>query len=81
MACSPLAVLIALAVITGVVWCDDLAGQRWDDMKGPWIQAQPRPPIPTWPDQFVTGFYMYIQRLGTGFKSKGSVYYDYTDKV
>jgi len=53
----------------------------WDTVNGPWVKAQPRPPTPTWPDQFVTGFYLYIQKLGEDFKSQGSIYYDYTEKV
>ena len=80
MSSSVFVILTVLA--TSIVWSETLVNEkRWDFVDGPWVKAQPRPPTPTWPDQFVTGFYMYIQKLGKGFKSKGSVYYDYTEKV
>ena len=45
------------------------------------ISKQPRPPVPTWPDQFASDFYVYIERYGENFYPKGKVFYDWTKKV
>jgi len=39
------------------------------------------PSIPAWPDQFISNFHLYIEKLSDNFQSNGAVIYDWTNKV
>ena len=71
-----------VVLITVSVWCEALPeGNRWDFINDAWINSEPRPPVPTWPQQFISDFYLYIKEYGEDFQSKGAIIYDWTKTV
>ena len=81
MFCSfSVAVFSVLAI--GSAWCEASPDEkRWNFMDGPWVENESRPPIPTWPDQFISDFHLYIKKYGEDFESKGAIIYDWTKRV
>ena len=74
-------VLFTLLTIHGA-WCEtSMDNKRWNFMNGPWVSNETRPPVPTWPQQFISDFYLYIKKYGEDFRSKGAIIYDWTKRV
>ena len=44
-------------------------------------EADKQPPVPAWPDQFVSSFYVYVEEYGDEWNSTGFIVYDWTSKV
>ena len=64
------------------VFCEELRpGSKGKYFNAAWISKSPRPPIPVWPDQFTSDFYVYVETYGEDFQSKGAIHYDWTKKV
>ena len=75
--------LVLLLVLLGDgVWCHNLQSLRRSKyLDGTWIIKEPRPPVPTWPDQFTSNFYVYVEEYGEKFRADGAVFYDWTKQV
>ena len=72
-------VLILLLSVFGA-WCHGKLPIR-DYSRDNWINKSPRPPVPAWPDQFTGDFYVYVEKYGEDFHPKGTIFYDWTNKV
>ena len=59
--------------------CNKLSFQKY--LNNISISRQPRPPIPVWPKQFTSDFYVLVEKYGEDFHPKGVVYYDWTIQV
>ena len=75
--------LLGFFVLLGssTVLCEELRVSKNGYLSAPWISKRPRPPVPAWPDQFTSDFYLYVEMYGKDFRSKGAIFYDWTKKV
>lgn len=76
---SLLGFFVLLGSIT--VLCEELRVSKNGYLNAPWISKHPRPPVPAWPDQFTSDFYLYVEIYGKDFRSKGAIFYDWTKKT
>ena len=72
--------LVILFISDGVL-CDKSRTPIDNYLNATWIRKQPRPPVPEWPDQFISDFYVYVEIYGKDFRSDGAIFYDWTKKV
>ena len=70
--------LILLLLSISDVWCKITIQKYLNDN---WMRTQPRPPVPVWPAQFTSQFYVYVEKYGEDFHPKGVIYYDWMIKV
>ena len=75
--------LLGFLVLLGnsTVFCEELRELKDKYLNAAWINKSPRPPVPAWPDQFTSDFYVYVEIYGEDFQSKGAINYDWTKKV
>ena len=45
------------------------------------VSLQPAPPLPVWPDQFTSDFWVRVGIYGPNWNSTGKIFYDWTSKV
>ena len=74
---------LSLLLLVGSVWCNE--PRHYNEIEyltnAAWISKTPRPPVPAWPEQFTSDFYVYVEQYGEKFRSKGAIFYDWTNKV
>ena len=45
------------------------------------VSLQPAPPLPVWPDQFTSDFWVRVGIYGPNWNSTAKIFYDWTSKV
>ena len=72
---------VLLLLGNSTVFCEDVWPLNYKYLNANWTSKNPRPPVPVWPDQFTSDFYVYVEIYGEDFQSKGAIVYDWTKKV
>ena len=78
---SLLGLWVLLLLGNSTVFCEDVWPLNHKYLNANWTSKDPRPPVPVWPDQFTSDFYVYVEIYGEDFQSKGAIVYDWTKKV
>ena len=63
------------------VLCDKSRAPIDNYLNATWISERPHPPVPEWPDQFISDFHLYVEIYGKDFRSDGAIFYDWTKQV